>query len=342
MTATATTATVYQVSVSTFVPFEGEYFVAYYATSVAAAQRLLVAAIEASGWKLDDYEVANWNGTSTSTVRKAIADNLFYTFDAGHGSGKTRIMVNISEARVNSRKGARDFAKECATALAAGQLGDITAREIRLKKAYPAKPTTEPITQTTIMTTKTTTPELTATAYATLNVHPKSAYAYLNGQRLVVKEVLCNGNLALVMPNQNGNTADFTPAEVVDYAPATAQLVDYGITGLTEQAAYDKQVEAVNQINRALMAGQAVVMRTPGQVEAPVLSAQIFPERITSLPRLVVQLEDSVEQPVWPLDRIFILLPAPCANGSGLLCNGCPTNQKSTLRLPQPNMRALV
>ncbi|MES2730064.1 MAG: hypothetical protein V4621_08240 [Pseudomonadota bacterium] len=284
---TTTTApkAIYQISITSFRPYDGEYFTAYYATSVAGAQRLLVAAVEAEGWKMDDYEVANWNGTSTSSIHKALADSYRYSFDAGHGNseGKPRVMVFIEAVEAPNRRGLQAdrlaYAKECATALAAGTLAELNIRETRKKQTYPAKPITIQTPETMPETTTTVIPaDLCAAAYATLSVHKASPYAKFNGQRLEVGQVLVDGKLALVLPGYNGNTADFGPSEYTDYTPATATAVDLkdACGGQVQtEAALAKQRAAAGQINTAIKDGKLVVLRSPADADAVVVDAQV-------------------------------------------------------------------
>jgi hypothetical protein len=149
------------------------------------------------------------------------------------------------------------------------------------------------------------------------SVYPAVFRRYMALRRLVVKlegtdETTPTMYAPMVEPG-TAPTAEQAAAAGRVEAPATPEAVDYRITGLTEADAYHKQVSAVTQINMALKAGQAVVVRSPGQVDSLVLSAQIFPEQWTSLPRLHIQLSDSVEQPTAALDTIIIHHLRACA-----------------------------
>lgn len=210
--ATATTAkALYEVRIFIEKNFVGEFTGHQMATSIKGAQALMVAAITREGYAMTDYEVANWNGTSVTSISNALNNMGDYSCDVD-GKG-TRVMVFINKMEATT-KGA-EKAAECAAVLASGGRFEYKQTRIYTTTAATADQTTSNISNIA--------PESIKPASAVVYVDPASYYGKYNGQRLEVKQVLCNGALALVLPNYGGNTADFLASEVRDVYLGTEQ-----------------------------------------------------------------------------------------------------------------------
>ena len=210
--AAATTAkALYEVRIFIEKNFVGEFTGHQMATTIKGAQALMVAAITREGYAMTDYEVANWNGTSVTSISNALNNMGDYSCDVD-GKG-TRVMVFITKMEATT-KGA-EKAAECAAVLASGGRFEYKQTRIYTTTAVAADQATSNISNIA--------PESIKPASAVVYVDPASYYGKYNGQRLEVKEVLCNGALALVLPNYGGNTADFLASEVRDVYLGTEQ-----------------------------------------------------------------------------------------------------------------------